>query len=151
VTVKLGLLRTATETAVEVAVAPALSVTFAVNECVPSELVELSHLTVYGDIVAVPMTVPSTMKSTRVIVTPVPATGVAVRDTVRFTVAPGEVRLTEEGVVMVVPPVIPPPVVVYPPVIVYMLPLLPPQAASTVVSIPTRTSGVRFRTVDRGV
>jgi hypothetical protein len=42
------------------------------------------------------------MKSTRAILAPVLAAGVADKDTVRFTVAPGETRVTDDGIV--VPP-----------------------------------------------
>ena len=42
------------------------------------------------------------MKATLVMVTPIPATGVAVKVTVLFTLAPGDASVIEEGVVVVV-------------------------------------------------
>jgi hypothetical protein len=56
------------------------------------------------------MDVPSTEKVTFVIVTFIPATGMAVKVTVRFTLWPGEASVIEEGVVVVVVPVEPVPV-----------------------------------------
>ena len=86
------------------------------------------------------------MKSTREIVTPVPAIAVAVNDTIRLTVAPGEANDTDDAVVIppVVPPVVPP---VIPPM-VYMLPPLPPHAASIATNIPTAPDIEPFKPTD---
>jgi hypothetical protein len=101
-------------------------------------------LTLYGDVIAVPMTVPSTMKSTRVMVTPVPAVGIAVSDTIRFTVAPGDASETDDGVV--IPPVFPP-MPLFIAGVVYMLPPLPPHAASIVTNTPTTPNIETFITL----
>jgi hypothetical protein len=93
---------TMTDTAADVAIIPALSVTFAVRLCVPSVTVDVLQVALYGDVVADPITVPSTMKSTRVTVTPVAAIGLAVRVTVRLTVVPGDARVTVGAAVVIV-------------------------------------------------
>jgi hypothetical protein len=73
------------------------------------------------------------MKVTFVMVAPVPATGVAVKVTVRFTLAPGEANVIDEGVL--VPPVpVPAPV---PGGLVEVVPDPPPQAVSMTAIIPT--------------
>ena len=100
--VKAGLFTTITDTAADVATIPALSVTFAVRLCVPSATVEVVQVALYGDVIADPITVPSTMKSTRVTVTPVAVVGLAVRVTVRLTVVPGDARVTVGGAVVIV-------------------------------------------------
>ena len=99
---KAGLFATITDTAADVAIIPALSVTFAVRLCVPSVTLDVLQVALYGDVVANPITVPSTMKSTRVTVTPVAAVGLAVRVTVRLTVVPGDARVTVGAAVVIV-------------------------------------------------
>jgi hypothetical protein len=80
-------------------------------------------------------------------VTPVPAVAIAVRDTVRFTVAPGDANETDGGAL--IPPVVFPPMPLFiPPVIVYMAPL-PPQAASTMTNIPTTPTPETFANLTR--
>jgi hypothetical protein len=64
--------------------------------------VDVFQVAVYGDIIADPITVPSTMKSTRVTVTPVAAVGLAVRVTVRLTVVPGDASVTAGGALVLV-------------------------------------------------
>src|ERR1700693_79568 len=91
-----------TDTAADVDIIPALSVTFAVRLCIPSVTVDVFQLAVYGDVIADPITVPSTMKSTRVTVPPVAAVGLAVRVTVRLTVVPGDARVTVGAAVVIV-------------------------------------------------
>src|ERR1700736_5703655 len=91
-----------TDTAVDVAVIPALSVTFAVRLWVPSVTVDVLQVALYGDVIADPITVPSTMKSTRATVTPGAAVGLAVRVTVRLTVVPGDVRVIVGAAVVIV-------------------------------------------------
>ena len=97
-----GLFTTITDTAADVAIFPALSVTFAVRLCVPSVTVDVLQVALYGDVIADPITVPSTMKSTRVTVTPVAVVGLAIRVTVRLTVVPGDVRATVGAAVVIV-------------------------------------------------
>jgi hypothetical protein len=82
-----------------------------------------------------PIDVPSTRKVTLVMVTFIPATGVAVSVTVRFRFSPGEARVMDDGVVEVVVPV---PLV---PVVVVFIP--PPQAVNTVAQIPTVSSVIQ--------
>ena len=93
---------TVTDTAADVAIIPALSVTFAVRLCIPSVTVEVFQLAVYGDVIADPITVPSTIKSTRVTDTPEALAALAERATVRFTVAPGDARVTVGGALVIV-------------------------------------------------
>ena len=68
VALKAAMFCTVTATAEEVAVPFALSVAFAVIVWLPLATVVLSQLTVYGEAILVPTTVPSTMKSTRAMV-----------------------------------------------------------------------------------
>jgi hypothetical protein len=64
--------------------------------------VDVLQVALYGDVTADPITVPSTMKSTRVTVTPVAVVGLAIRVTVRLTVVPGDVRATVGAAVVIV-------------------------------------------------
>jgi len=82
---------------------------------------------------------------TQTLVPAVPAVAIAVSDTVRFTVAPGDANETDDGVLI---PVVPPMPLVIPPVIVYMLPF-PPHAASTTTNIPTAPNPETFANLTR--
>jgi hypothetical protein len=86
------LLATVTDAAVESAVKFRLSVTRAVTVCAPSDNVLVSQFAVNGVAVAMPITEPSTRKSTRI--TPLGAVGVAVNVTLRLTVEPNAFNVT---------------------------------------------------------
>jgi hypothetical protein len=99
--------------------------------------VEVFQLAVYGDVIADPITVPSTIKSTRVTNTPEALAALAERATVRFTVAPGDARLTVGGALVMVGAV----VLVIP--AVSLIP--PPQATSEATPVATMIRNAHLR------
>jgi hypothetical protein len=99
--------------------------------------VEVFQLAVYGDVIADPITVPSTIKSTRVTITPEALAALAVRVTVRFTVTPGDARVTVGGALFIVGGVVL--------VIPAMSPIPPPQATSEATPVAIMIRNVHRR------